>query len=248
MNTLESLMKEYKECQDVLDQNLEGLSPFNQSMKMRQADCRDRVQIIEREYMAVLKERAFTIFLEGKPEDQIVWAKIATDEANVMCLSADSFYKKLAEHVEPTLGDRRTFGTSQLATLIRALGEIGRDVGARQVPTPQIFETHHLKGEAAVVNYLREIVRASSGDSLNLLWIEKEILMEGLKIKYSRSVVPVIVLQATPEEVKELAPNLFSRVTFTVKIKEAPTKEVVLQRLTEIRQTLKQRKQSTFNP
>ncbi len=244
MNDLTKLMLGIAEAEKQASINLDAVAPKNlPAMQMAKADALDRIEKLKADYKVFMTGATFTIFTSGTPEDQRTFALIAQQEADVLVVSANDLYMQLAKAVEPTLGDRRTFGTSQLAFLIRSMGDMCRDFKLRDLRTPEIFDLAHPQTLDELATHIRNIIRISSGDALNKAFLENKIFNQAMEVRYNKSVVPVVVLDAVPGEADALGSTLFSQITFKVATTaEMCNKEAVLQKLTEIRQELKSRK------
>lgn len=208
---------------------------------MRKADATTELDTIKKDYEATLKETAFGIILLGDPAEMEKFAKFCADECHTLNVAADGFYDRICESVEPSIGDRKTFGTSQLGLMIRALDTIGRELGARNIPLPQIDDLVHVKNREELRAYVRHLIRKTGiGDTLNAAWIQKETTKRALEIRYSRPVVPVVLTGATEEEASTLQSTLFSGTSFIVPVnKENSDPDSILKCLGEIRTKLK---------
>lgn len=208
---------------------------------MRKADAAIELESLKKDYEATIKSLAFGIFLLGDDEPIQTFSKFCKEECGTLNVSADGFYDKICDTVEPSIGDRKTFGISQLSLLIRALSEMGRELNVRSIPTPQIDDLVHVKTREELRIYVRQLIRKTGmGDTLNAAWIQKDTTRRALEIGYSRPVVPVILTGATEEEVATLQATLFSGPSFVVNVtKENCDPDSILKCLGEIRAKLK---------
>lgn len=244
MTPAEKLLNQYEEAVKAAAVNLDDYPIKNRpGMEMRKRESATELPKIRQQYGEIIQAKAFGIFLEGDPQSSAEFARVASEEASTINVSADGLYQTLADGIEESMGTRRTFGTTQLGLLIGALTEVGRELDFRNIPMPQIFDVAICADRAALVNTVREMVRAVVGDRLNLLWVSQHMIQAALSIRYTRSVVPVIVTNATADERQELSKSLFNGTTFTVPVTaETVSSEHVLKALAEIRESLKSKK------
>lgn len=237
-------MKEYKEAEEFSKKDLASW-PRNTlpGAQMRQRECRDLMAKIEGLYSDVLRAGAFTMFPlveDGKPETLEQFLRAVRETANPLVFSARTLYQKLADDIEPTLGDRRTFGITQVVRLVTLLTDLGRDLGFRNIPLPQQLDMVHCSTGDDLVAHVRLLVRSMNGDALNRAYIESEIVKRALSIRYTRSIVPVVITDATQSEVDGLGTALFSGSYFPVPLTlEQTDNENVLKILSDIKKSIK---------
>lgn len=219
---IKTLMEQYGECEKIVALDLGGHDPKTlPGMQMRQRECKDQIADLKRRYESEVLSRAFTIFLHGPLALQQAYLESAKKTTKVLTADARALYEFLAKDIEPSLGDRRIFGTSQLAMLCRGLTEAGRQIEfTSRLQTPNLPDLRHCPSTNDVIEYARELVRASSTDTLNQKWIEASVIKQALEIRYTRAVAPVIVTGATEAEAHSLGSSLFSKKTFTVNVNE----------------------------
>lgn len=238
--SLREMMEEYQSCEEIANRELLGTPTRTlPALQMRQREAQDRLVTLTKEYGDALLKQGFAIFTKGDPENQGLFAAVAKNEVEIMAVPADSLYQFIADEVEPGLGSRHEFGTSQLAILVRTLTLIAVNLGLDELPTPNIDGLTVVATREALVDYIRLLVRKSSGDAMNQAWIRREVTKQGLQVRYSRERVPVIFTGAAEEEIAGLK-NLFpSGLSFEVEATdENVTPEGIIKVFAEIKKSL----------
>jgi hypothetical protein len=192
-------------------------------MSIRQA--KDQVTVLEAEYAAYVKDRAFTIFPVGPHAEE--YAGIAAVEGETVNVSARMLYNVVSEDIEVSLGARRLFGVTQLTMLLNGLSDIGRELDLINLPIPQIVDVPHLPDFEALVDFVRSITREAIGDRVQVPFIEREVTRTALERGYSLSRIPVVITGTVPAEQESLSQLLFSGKGFVVDTRGGVTKETV---------------------
>jgi hypothetical protein len=162
----------------------------------------------------------------------------------VVVARADTLYRKaLAKDVWEAMSQKAgAFTSNESAALLTSLRHLGVDLGLTSLSAVVRAGANHIQSEAGLVEFIREIVRASENkDDLNRLVIEKEAAEAALAIRYNSAVVPVIVLGSTePERAAfKASKSLFGGITFAIKADEEPTSITVGKELAAISKKLK---------
>jgi hypothetical protein len=242
MNKLEQLMEQYAEVEQIANQDLSAWPVKTlPGAQMRQRECRTQMEALGAKYKDALLGSAVAIFLDGDQQQTQQFAKVAEGSGGTLTISAETMYEDLAKDIEPTLGDRRQFGTSQLGMLVSALTRVGKDLDFRNIPVPQIFDVTVCREHQDLIALVRNLVRQAIGDDLNAAYIKRAVGEEAIRIRYTRSVAPVVITNATADERTGLK-NVFNG-SFTIPVTQENTSEdAVLQSLTNIAKTLKSKK------
>lgn len=246
-NPLKQLMKEYDEAEKFANADLSSWPVKTlPGAQMRQRECKELVDTLAGKYADAVGDVIVTIFTTGPRSAQEAFAEIAKVEAETIVADSQSLYARLSGRCEESMGDRRTFGVTQLGILIGELTEVGRELNARNIPIPKIFDVTHCKTQQDVIDTVRNLVRGVVADALNMSSLSREVVKKALAIRYTKSVVPVVVIGASEEELgplsKELFPGRLSTFTVDTTSLKALDKENVLQVFTSIRESLSKTK------
>jgi hypothetical protein len=240
MTPIEKLLHEYKEAEEWSQKDLASW-PANTrpGAEGRVRQARAALDDLKTAYGDLIRQGAFTIFPTGPGAEE--FARVAAEEASAIRVSALSLYSRLAKEIEPSLGDRRTFGITQLGLLINAVTDVARELGMRNLPPPRLDDVAHCPDTEALIGTIRTILRQAMGPVLDKAAIEAATVEGAIRIRYTRTVVPVIVMDATAEDLKVLPQALFNGTTFTVETTSDESVDTVLAKLADIRKNLKKK-------
>lgn len=212
--TLDQLVSELAQKQTIAQTNLDDIPWMTRPAWSSNIErAKEELTVLKAEYRNKLLAQSLAIFVVGGTDEQkAAFASIAKKEADVLVLNADDLYKRLAQPIDAALGTQRTFTATYVPMLLRGMKEVGDELAIREIAAPKFSsETPILEDSGAVVELVREVVRDSSGDDLNRLYLADKLTDQALAVRYKGSVVPVIVLGAGPDEVLGLTP-LFAHV------------------------------------
>lgn len=235
------LMQRYTDLKAVIDTD-----PYIFPMTTRtsfigsQNGAKQDIAKVEKEYAEVVRATAFCIVPVGQPGVQAAFSEVVLDETDAVAVAANDLFLGIAKKLEPSLGVQRMFGVQQLANTISYVKEIASEIRfGGDVMRPQSFEPANVHDEGSLVNKVREILTAMTGDKLQRAYIEHQAIQAALKIRYSRSTLPVVLTNTTAEEREGFVKTLFTGQAFEVPVTEDLTVESVFETLTSIRKALK---------
>lgn len=246
----DKLLKQYEEAEEIVGLDLSAWSAKTlPGMQARQNEARVEVEKLVKEYQQVVREAALLIFTEGKAEHQTAFHQVAVESDTAIGISVETLYDQLATEIEATFGERfgdgqRIFGTTQLIRLFDKLSVLNLEFGMYTLPMPPAFDVYTCKTHEDTVNVVRNLVRSTVGDKLNAAFLEREITKMALKIRYSRTVMPVVLTGATKDELNTLPKALFNGRSFTVPVNAENTESAtaVMEVFAEIQKKLKKQK------
>jgi len=152
MSRLEKLVEQYEEFETFANKDIsEWPAATRPGAQMRQREAKDNVTKLGTEIKGLVLGSAVSIFVTGAKADVDAWASESDLNGGTITASAQALYEDLAKDIEPSLGDRRQFGTGQLGMLISAMTRIGKELDFRNIPTPQIFDVATVKTTQALI-------------------------------------------------------------------------------------------------
>jgi len=152
-------------------------------------DARERVEALKKKYCGIVAESTVGIFVLGSKSQE--FAKVAEVDGAVTTISAASLYAKLADLIEPVIGDSREFGIIAMGKLVQGLTDVGHEVGIKSMDLPK-FNPIKVKDRAALIDHIRFTVRETLGDDLNRLYLTNAIQEKAYKNKFSGTVLPIV--------------------------------------------------------
>jgi hypothetical protein len=214
---------------------------FRTGMAICKADAISSLKTLREEYRTVLSPRVAAIWLTGDLEKQKKFAALAKEEGETLTVSTMAAYEKMAEDIEPTIGFERQFGGTQLGHLLRSLENVAREGGATFLATPKLFEVVTVPDIAALAVAIKGIIATQVGETVNALYMEKQILDQALEARYGEKVVPIVVLTGQAAESHDLRHGVFGGrgMDFDIPDDKDPDKEMVLAVFASLQKSLK---------
>jgi len=209
MNTLESLSKELEEVTAVATKNIDEVPAATRgSWGVVIEDARNKLVGLKAAYKQQLLKNGVAIFLSGDQQKAAEFATTLVAEEGLVA-NASALYERIGSAVAETLAGRENegveWGVAQTHRLHLALQEVMHEVGVRELPMPDRTATPFVVGRAAIVAHVRTLIRNASGDLLNALYMEDQIVRQAMLIRYTQGMTPVAILGATEEEYSGLA-------------------------------------------
>lgn len=185
-----------------------------------------------------LRRGLAAVFVRGDKELVKDFASIAENEGPAIVVACDGLYVRLAKEIEGAMRQDRQWEPSQHARLLDSLAALCTDMGLTNMPAPKFQSGQSVRDLNELIQLVRKLVREATGDKLNQLVLEREILNAAAKIDYIRNVVPVVVTGASPDEQNGLA-AFFNNRTVTADAIVTVTPEAVLDAFSRLRAIIK---------
>lgn len=208
---LTEILNQLSEHLAIVNQDISGWDPRTLSGKVLQKrQAEDEVASLTKAYKNLVGNHVMKVFLKGPRA--AAFAEFAAKNGQIVA-DGSELYTILAKEVDATM-DRnlRVFGAHQTIQLVRTMASYGQDAGYRSLPMPK-YEANDLDHKCPefvdTVAKVRQGVRASSGDDLNKLHLEKSVIDTCLKTKAAGNVIPVILTNLSDAEVEGLTKTLF---------------------------------------
>lgn len=121
----ESVFQQYKENLEIMKTDLHSWDRRTlPAMSMRVQDAKQQNPKLREMFLAHLFDTAYSLYLSGNVAKQKQFLKVIEETfENIVPLNGMELYEGFAQVVEPSLGDRRDFGPTQIVLLTRALEE-----------------------------------------------------------------------------------------------------------------------------
>jgi hypothetical protein len=193
---IETLCQEIVQLKGIMSRDLENWDPKTRGgQEILKRESQDKLEKLGLEYAEYLKRSAVSVVLTGAPEDVQEFVTIARQESAEapVVLDAQELYRRLAEEASPGIGPSRYFGVSAVGLVIQGLAAIGKDLGISYVDAPVFTYDVLVPDEAAVINVIRDGIRATTGNDLQRLYLRLKTYEQALAIGYSTSLIPVFI-------------------------------------------------------
>lgn len=244
--TLENLLKEIETMKVLANQDPANFNPRSRpGLEMQVRQSKDTLASLKEQYSKELLDNSIGIFVSGTSESVQKFSVVAEKEGNTLTLDANELYEKLANEIEPSIGNSREFTSNQAMFLLGSLKGISKELGVTEMQAPKLHEIRVVRTHQDLVSYVRTVLREAAGDELNKLYLSNALTKKALKICYSGSVVPVVIVNAQQDEVNPLS-KLFQKGAFNIPIDLEATidKEYVLKTFQQTKKKLKQNKEN----
>lgn len=219
MSDLETLGAEIQRVAKTAATNLEDIPWQTRSAwGISIEEAKARLGSLKKAYREAILKNGVAIFLEGNAEKAAEFAKLIRESGEGLVVDASALYERLAKGVNGTMGDTRQWGVHQSAKLNRDLQEVMHEIGLKDMPAPTRKDMPVLPKYEDVVAHVRGLIRDTCDDTLNALYIAEQALKGAIEIRYTGSVAPVAILNATDEERYGVAKS-FAKGSATVTMK-----------------------------
>ncbi len=245
-NRMEKVLKELSTLNETAKTDLANVPYKNRAgIAIAIAEAQKRLGDISKEYKEMLATRSFTIFTEGALVDQAAFSRIAKEEGEVVVVSTQELYERLAITCDACLGATRQFGGTALNHLIRAIEEVAIESGTgRLTQVPRLRDVAIAKTMADVVAVVREVVLQDTGTDLNKDHIEHLAFKRAFEMGLSEKVIPIVVTNNRDGSDFGLQERMFTGRGFVVSVPSSVDKEFVLNTfkrvISEVSKTKKQ--------
>ncbi len=198
MIELKGLVKQIHEADEVLNTDLtEWPRDTLPGMQIRQAQAKQELNGLIRDYRKAFFERVGKVFVSGQNNKQTFLNLMKSEVA--FFFQADDLYREMANYVKPQAGEGGTFGTAAYIKLVEVAGAFAQKYGMYPV---ELIEPTHLEvaDSTDLVSVVKTTIRKAYGDSLNNAHILTALYEKALKNRFVRDVALLVVYDLTEEE------------------------------------------------
>lgn len=212
MRTLLEVAAELKRINEILNRDVYSIDPRNRSgwEALRNQSLAQK-ETMEKMFSDLIVENGYGLFLVGSAEAVKTATDIASDMARVVVVDARAMYEQIAKAMDATFGVDRLFNVTQAQKIQSEVINIARDLGIIALPQPGVTKWVRslvLPNLEAATNFVRTALRETMKDDLNMMFLRSELTKAGLKVEFTQNTVPVLVLNASKEE---LSGDLFTK-------------------------------------
>lgn len=222
-SNLENYLKQIEDLEPLANLETENWDLRTRaSIEATKRESKEKLDELSDKYLQTVVESGKAVFFSSGTLQEA--QEYATSHGGV-CVDASALYTVCAESVERSLGPSREYGGLQQVNLLNSLAYACKWVGLNSFQTlPPLGEVKYLQTFEDVFAHVKNIVRNSIGDELNVLHLKKAIRHKTLLAKVA-SEEPLVVFWGTnsEEEINSLSSLLgFSNVRSTAQ--ETPKK------------------------
>lgn len=248
MATLKEITSKIRELKPIATMDIDGV-PYQQrfGVESQRRTAQRELAALFRELETEVKASLIGLFLVGELEDCKKFASIAEDEGGAFTISARELYRKLAKETFKSSPNRLELGINEVGNLGAAIQSTAAQCGAVGLP---MINLGKVKGatfgnEAEIAAFLYEnAVYPHLGDELNVIYLQKRLMEEVLKVDYEQSTVPVVVLESVEQERTGLMAGdvLFPRGNLVVDVGSNPDRDTVIRAFKQLKEVNKGKK------
>jgi hypothetical protein len=196
---------------------------------------------LTKEVKKLTNEVSGGIFVDGPGTS--AFAAIAEDEGHAVTVDAGKLYETLADAVETTLSQNssREWRLDIVRSLMAQLSGLSERLGISYMAGLDTTKYNRtlLATRDDTLAMVRDVVRKAVGDDLNGLLLQTEVADAVIKSEYAQAVVPVIVINAHPDDVTGLGNYAFNKRFITTTTKEEVAKSDVITAFKHLKPLLK---------
>jgi hypothetical protein len=195
-------------------------------LQMRRNAARSELPRLKRELSSIVGPNAGAIFVTGTAEAARAFADIAEDDVPAIVLDAREMYDVLAKAMSAGVRADALFSQETLVSFISGLRALMSDLGVQSIAAPDFtpFMGRRVPALADLAIVAKEALASAKADgALNAMYLAHRASEEALKAEWQHPFLPVVVLNATPDEVEgALVTDLFDGRNVVVEAKESP--------------------------
>jgi hypothetical protein len=240
VNPVRKIVKEIQHIQTFLKDSLEHTDPCTmQGIQARQREFTDKIGGLRADYKALLKTRAFAIFLVGSPDLQKKFADIA-NLYDCYVVDANVMYDSIVKKILPVVQFKDTFSSDHVLMVDDALLDVRSRLHITSMPHPTM--TAEMCRPINNLENLTLLVKTSiekvMDTELAAMFLEDLVTETACANEYTGSVFPVIVTNADHAQLKDFRTRLFKtpegNKTFVISVDAyVSTADVVLKEVTD---------------
>lgn len=220
--TLPELLKLYKEKLTDSQLDLTGEVDYRTrpGLELRKNGAIQALPGLRAEVARLVEQNSAAVFLSGTQKGIEAFIGVAQDltEGNIVIVDAQEMYRKMAQTTEKGLRRDRRFSMDTRMFFIQSILNVLDELSVDD-PIPGIDTASYLNQEYPDTDALTRMVKTamnsvktsggvSAGDGLNSIYIQKRATDEAIKEEVATDFLPVIILNATPEETDGAVRNL----------------------------------------
>lgn len=172
------------------------------------------------------------VFMSGSDDAIAKFISIVGDgDVDGLSVDASAFYRKLADRVGPTLGTRGEFQVTQWKIIDNVLRSMQDELGKQHKVKHMTADIGTvISSHEQLVGFIRDGMRKSNGDKLNIIMINQRITKQAIAIEQTEPCL-LFIKGAKDDEIAALAVGLIGGEAVILTIPENPTQEWVQEQL-----------------
>lgn len=229
---LQTLLNEIKFCKERIN-----MSPDDYPIRLKSAytiaarEARDRIAKLLEEYTMAVQRNSITVAVVGSTEYTAKFEELARNVGVSLVADVSAFYKKIAEKIEPSIGQGREWTPNQHSLAIQYALHEGIDLGMKEAEYDGTvaFRNSIVRNFADTVEATRDTVRSGLKDVLVNLFVRKMLRDQAVDNNLApESEIGVLLTGLrTQDEAQALLQSWPSRASSVVALTDVPTENQV---------------------
>lgn len=246
--TIKEISTNIRELRPVAAMDLDGV-PYQQRhlAEGTRRTAQRQLDAAFKELAEEVKVSLIGLFLVGEIEQCSNFAAIAEDEGGAFTVNARELYRNLAKETLRNTPNRLELGINEIGNLTAAIQNVAAQCGVIRLPMIQLGKlvgTRFANMEDAATFIYEQAVYPFLGDELNVVYLQKKVTEEVLKVDYEQSTVPITVLEAVERERTGVMAGdvLFPRGNLVVDVGSNPDRDSVIRAFKQLKEINKGKK------
>ncbi len=178
--------------------------------QMAADEAKRQLAALKPEYRQRMMANSVAFVVSGPKASE--YAAIAAKTApSLFKLEVDELYKSLADKIEPTIGDSRTFSTVQWAGLMALLRQTARENGSTtSINFPLNVDDAVCLTKADVEAHVARLSRESAGAELAARYLGNKLISHAIETSFSGSVLGAVVINLSGDPMEQELGQIFA--------------------------------------
>lgn len=195
MSQLGELLQQAEQYEKIkkIDPNEPKYHKTRGAMQTKVRQAADQINKLKQSYYDNVFPQSLLIAVNG-PEDKVeAFVNLVNSLEEGVGVNAHHMYDRMAKPVEAQLGTRRQLSVNNSARILEELGRIVDDLEVVKIVKLQIKALPILKTYQDVRNFVKDQIDSQAGMMLLFQFMKKQIAEKAFTMKFSGSVLPVVV-------------------------------------------------------
>ncbi|MDE2425754.1 MAG: hypothetical protein KGO96_07590 [Elusimicrobia bacterium] len=204
---LKSIVSEYFEHKKIVERDLTGWDKMTINGQLTaQRVSGDRMNALRNEYARALRQNSVFILTYGTAHRSEFLKLVDSDK--YLVFNTDALYYKLSDPIDASLDRKREFNSHSVMLLIGEMARLGKELDLEYVTEPKIKSIEACKDRDEVFKLVRKLVKESSSETLQLAYLENQIISKSLSDKRTEDLNQVVIMCSDKEEADALSKSI----------------------------------------
>lgn len=208
---LKEMMEKYEDAYKTANEDLSGWPSMTLPGKiLSKREAEDTLKQVKDSYKNLIVNSFVKVFVDGPKVSEF---KEYLEKNNGLVVDGNLFYEEFARNIEPSMDSKdKNFTGTQMVMLINLLQRWMERNAIGSIASPSLDAMEMTEPNVdleALTNRVRKALEKGNGTELLRRELENRIYQLALEKKYTTTIVPVVIVGLTKNEVSELSKNLF---------------------------------------